>query len=79
MLSPPDSLRDNNLGTRGWCTIFAALRDNKDNKIKSWDVSSQGIDVEIVKVLAKYVSASTTLKSLVCVLPCPTLTTVSSR
>ena len=57
-------MRGNSLGTEGWCAIFAALRDNKDNKIESWDLSDEGIDVETAKVLAEYVSASTTLKSL---------------
>ena len=61
---PAYSLRYNNLGTEGWCTIFAALRDNKDNKIESWDLSGQGIDPEIAKALAEYVSASTAVTSL---------------
>ena len=75
-LSPCGSVRNNSLGTEGWCAIFAALRDNKDNKIESWDVSDGGIDVETAKVLAEYVSASTALKSLKCaarMLPCPAL------
>ena len=58
------SLRYNNLGTEGWCAIFAALRDNKDNKIESWNLSNQRINAEIAKVLAEYVSVSTTLTSL---------------
>ena len=69
-------MRNNNLGTEGWCAIFAALRDNKDNKIESWDLSYQGINVEIAKVLAEYVSASKALKSLEFanrILPCPAL------
>ena len=76
MLSPSGSVRNNSLGTEGWCAVFAALRDNKDNKIESWDLSEQGINVEIAKVLAEYVSASTALKSLKCaarMLPCPVL------
>ena len=69
-------MRGNRLETEGWCAIFAALRDNKDNKIESWDLSQQGINVEIAKVLAEYVSASTALKSLKCaarLLPCSAL------
>ena len=69
-------MRDNSLDTEGWCAIFAALRDNKGNKIESWDLSGQGINVEIAKVLAEYVSASTALKSLKCAArmpPCPAL------
>ena len=57
-------MRGNSLGTEGWCAVFAALRDNKDNKIESWDLSRQGINVEIAKVLAEYVSVSTTVTSL---------------
>ena len=41
-----------------------ALRDNKDNKIETWDVSEQGINVEIAKVLAEYVSVSTVMTKL---------------
>ena len=41
--------------------IFAALRDNKENKIESWDLSEQGINPEIAKVLAEYVSVSAVL------------------
>ena len=59
------SLRDNKR-TEGWCTIFKTLRNNKDNKIESWDLSEQGIDLEIVKVLADYVSVSTAVRSLKC-------------
>ena len=58
------SLRYNELGTDGWCAIFAALRDNKDNKIESWDLFDQGIHNEIAKVLAEYVSVSTAITSL---------------
>ena len=57
-------LRANSLGTEGWCAIFAALRDNKDNKIESWDLSYQDINAEIAKVLAEYVSVSTAITSL---------------
>jgi len=57
-------LRGNSLGTEGWCAIFAALRDNKENKIESWDLSGQGINAEIAKVLAEYLSASAVLTTL---------------
>ncbi|EOD26576.1 hypothetical protein EMIHUDRAFT_64618 [Emiliania huxleyi CCMP1516] len=57
-------LRGNSLGTEGWCAIFAALRDNKENKIESWDLSHQGINAEVAKVLAEYVSVSGVLKSI---------------
>ena len=62
------SLRYNMLGTEGWCAIFGALRNNKDNKIESWDLSGQAINPEIAKVLAEYVSASTAVVSLKCAL-----------
>ena len=68
---PAHSLRDNNLGTEGWCTIFAALRDNKDNKIESWDLSDQDIDAETAKVLAEYISVSTAVRSLKCAATAP--------
>ena len=57
-------LRGNSLGTEGWCAIFAALRDNKKNKIESWELSGQGINAEIAKVLAEYVSVSGVLKNI---------------
>ena len=58
------SLYSNDLGTKGWCAIFAALRDKKGNKIESWDLEGQGINAEIAKVLAEYVSVSTAITSL---------------
>ena len=58
------NLRGNSLGTEGWCAIFAALRDNKENKIESWDLSYQSINTEIAKVLAEYVSVSGVLTAL---------------
>ena len=45
------------MGAR-FVTIFAALRDNKENKIESWDLSDQNFNPEIAKVLAEYVSVS---------------------
>merc|ERR1712216_1055094 len=57
-------LRGNSHGTEGWCAIFAALRDNKENKIESWHLSRQGINTEIAKVLAEYVSVSGVLTKL---------------
>ena len=65
------SLRGNDLRTEGWCAIFRALRDNKDNKIESWDLSGESISPEVVKVLAEYVSASTAVRSLKCALASP--------
>ena len=70
---PAHSLRDNKLGTEGWCTIFAALRDNKDNKIESWDLSGQSINPEIAKVLAEYISVSTAVRSLKCAATAPSI------
>ena len=63
-------MRNNSLDTEGWCAIFGALRDNKDNKLESWDLQSEDINVEIAKVLAEYVTASTALKSLECATAC---------
>eukprot|EP00966_Prymnesium_polylepis_P101180 2343224-Prymnesium_polylepis.1 len=57
------NLRDNYLGTRGWCAIFNALRDNPQNAIAKWDLSSQGINTDIVKSLAAYMAVSTALTS----------------
>ena len=57
-------LRGNELGTEGWCAIFKALRDNKENKIASWGLSGQDINPEIAKVLAEYVSVSMAITSL---------------
>ena len=56
-------LCSNGLGTKGWSTVFSALRDNKENKIESWNLSQEGIDVESSK-LAEYVSVSTALTQL---------------
>ena len=75
-------MRGNSLHTEGWCAIFAALRDNKESKIESWDLRDQGIDVEIANVLAEYVSVSTALKSLKCaahMLPCPALSAAADN
>ena len=57
-------LRGNRLGTGSWCAIFNALRDNKENKIASWDLSHQDIDAEAVKAIAEYVAVSGALTSL---------------
>ncbi len=54
-------LRDNKLGKEGWCTIFDALRENPQNKIAKWDLSSQGIRGEIAKSLAAYMAVSASL------------------
>ena len=61
------SLRGNSLGVEGWCAIFAALRDNQDNKIEVWDLQREGIGPEIAKVLGEYISVSTAIRSLKCV------------
>ena len=71
-------LRGNSLGTDGWCAIFAALRDNQGNKIESWDLSNQGINPEIAKVLAEYISVSTAVRSLKCAAT-PLFPAVSAR
>ena len=61
-------LTNSNLGTKGWCTIFHALRDSKDSKIQSWNLSQQDInsfklDLETAEALAAYISASKVLTS----------------
>ena len=70
---PAHSLRGNELGKEGWCAIFAALRDNKENKIESWDLSRQGINVKIAKVLAEYLSVSTAVRSVKCAATAPSI------
>ena len=62
-------LRQNKLGTEGWCAIFDALRDNPQNKIAKWDLSSQGINSTIAKSLAAYMAVSNSLTE-VCALLC---------
>ena len=54
-------LRDNKLGEPGWCAIFNTLRDNPQNKIAKWDLSSQGINPTIAKSLAAYAAVSASL------------------
>jgi len=58
------NLKDNNLGDKGWCAIFDALRDNKDIKISKWDLADQGINPTISKSLAAYVAVSILLTCL---------------
>eukprot|EP00325_Prymnesiales_sp_UTEX-LB-985_P018082 CAMPEP_0174754326 /NCGR_PEP_ID=MMETSP1094-20130205/105680_1 /TAXON_ID=156173 /ORGANISM="Chrysochromulina brevifilum, Strain UTEX LB 985" /LENGTH=473 /DNA_ID=CAMNT_0015960191 /DNA_START=36 /DNA_END=1457 /DNA_ORIENTATION=- len=58
------NLGGNSLGTEGWCAIFHALRDNKDNKIESWNLSQQGINPKIAKALAEYISVSAVITNL---------------
>ena len=63
------NLRRNELGTAGWCAIFNALRDNKENTIASWDLSpldgdSEIIDAKVAKAIAEYVAVSGALTSL---------------
>ena len=59
-------LRGNKLGTEGWSAIFSALKENKENKIKAWNLGSQwqGISTKIAQSLTEYVSVSATLTSL---------------
>ena len=52
------------LGDNGWSAIFKALAENKGGKIQSWDLSGEGIGPETTKILAEYVSVSSTLKTL---------------
>ena len=66
----------NRLDAEGWCAIFDALRDNKDNKIAEWNLSQQGsvsefsranrlsLNPTIVKSLAAYVAVSGSLTEL---------------
>ena len=58
------SLRKNNLGDDGWSAIFKALAENNGGKIESWDLFGEGIGPETAKILAEYVSVSSTLKTL---------------
>ena len=59
------NLKGNTLGDRGWCAIFDALRDNKDNKIAKWDLfNEQGINPTIAKSLAAYMAVSGSLTTL---------------
>ena len=60
------SLRKNKLGDAGWTALFKALCENKGDKIKSWDLSGQGVGPETAKALAEYISVSPTLKSVTC-------------
>ena len=51
----------NNLGQVGWCAIFDTLRDNPQNMIAKWELTSQGVDSEIAKSLAAYMAVSKSL------------------
>ena len=55
------NLRGNKFGSKGWCAIFDALRDNPNNKIAKWDLSDQGINPTIAKSLAAYAAISASL------------------
>ena len=55
---------NDSLGEEGWCAIFDALRDNPQNKIAEWDLSSQGINPTIATSLAAYVAVSASLTSI---------------
>ena len=63
---PRRSLRDNKLGDAGWIALFKALCENKGDKIESWDLSGEDLDVETAKALAEYISVSPALKSVKC-------------
>ena len=54
----------NSLGTEGWCTIFNALRVNKENQIEEWDLEGEGINPEIAQSLAEYMKVSSALTNL---------------
>ena len=67
-------LNDNPINKEGWCAIFAALRDNKDNQIEEWDLSQNRAYIgqpEIVEVLSEYISGSTAIRSLKCAAAAP--------
>jgi hypothetical protein len=57
------NLRGNDLDEEGWCLIFDALRDNPQNKIAKWDLTSESINSVIAKSLAAYVAVSASLTS----------------
>ena len=52
------------MGDVGWSAIFKTLAEINGGKIESWDLSGEGIGPEITKILAEYVSVSSTLKTL---------------
>ena len=56
-------LKYNDLGDKGWCAIFDALRDNPQNKIAKWDLCNEGINTTIAKSLAGYAAVSASLTS----------------
>ena len=58
------NLRGNDLRTEGWCAIFDALRDNRDNKIDKWDLDRESISSTIAKSMTAYVAVSDSLTSL---------------
>ena len=62
-LSAQVNLRDNQFGKVGWCTIFDTLRENPQNKISKWDLTSEGINPTIAKSLADYAAVSASLTS----------------
>ena len=51
-------LRGNKLGVEGWTTIFNTLCDSPASKISTWDLSNEGLGIEIAKPLANYISAT---------------------
>ena len=57
-------LYGNNLGVEGWTIIFNALRDSPTSKITEWDLSYEGLNPEIGKPLAEYLSVTASLTAL---------------
>ena len=62
-------LRDNQLGEEGWCAVFDALRDNRQNKIAKWNLDDQGINPAIATSLAAYMAVSASLTQVLAFLP----------
>ena len=50
------------LGALNSCAIFNALRDNRENKIASWDLSGEKLDLTAARALAEYAAGSKALK-----------------
>ena len=57
------------LGERGWCTVFDALRDNPQNRVSKWTLSGQNINPTITKSLSAYVAVSPSLTEVLAFLP----------
>ena len=63
-IRPAAGSRISSATTMGWCTIFDALLDKPQNTIAKWDLSGQGINLEISKSLAAYMAVSGSLTSI---------------